>query len=141
MTIKFHFRPEENVVICVHKGDRTDDEFLAAYKSMFENDLFNISMNRLVDMRQAGTGEKRSSTALQQLAKYVSTQFSETGARPKVACIAPKDSVFGIARMYEAYSQIENVPWDLVVFRAVDAALSWLGLPDDFLDSLDDDTQ
>ena len=72
---------------------------------------------------------------------YARIQFSETSAHPKVAIVAPNDLVFGLARMYEVFSELEKVPWDLVVFRAVDAALAWLGLSDDFLDSLDDDTQ
>lgn len=138
MTITFHFRPEENLVICVHKGDRPDDEFLAACKGMYEHDLYNISMNRLIDFRQALSGS-RSASALEQMAAFVNTQFAKTDAHPKVAVIAPVDVSFGISRMYEVFT--DTVPWDLVVFRAIDAALAWLGLPEDFMDDLDNDTQ
>ena len=41
--------------------------------------------------------------------------------------------------MYQVYA--DEVPWDFVVFRAVDAALAWLGLPEDLMDDLDNDTQ
>lgn len=138
MTITFHFRPEENLVICVHKGDRPDDEFLAACKGMYEHDLYNISMNRLIDFRQALSGS-RSASALEQMAAFVNTQFAKTDAHPKVAVIAPEDVSFGISRMYEVFT--DTVPWDLVVFRTIDAALAWLGLPEDFMDDLDNDTQ
>ncbi len=135
MSIVFHFQPEVNLVICVHKGDRSDDEFLAASKSMYENDLFN----RLVDMRQAKGSASRSSNALRQLSEFVEMQFAETNAHPKIAIIAPEDSSFGISRMYEVFT--DSAPWDLVVFRSVDPALSWLGLPEDFMDNFDKETQ
>ena len=71
MPITFHFRPEENLVICMHKGDRSDDEFIAASKGMYENDLFSTSMNRLIDLRQATGSVSRSSFALRQLAMLI----------------------------------------------------------------------
>lgn len=139
MSIIFHFRPEENLVICVHKGDRSDDEFLAACKGMYENDLYSISMNRLIDMRQATGSGSRSASALKQLATFVNSQFATTDAHPKIAIIAPADLTFGICRMYDILT--DTIPWNLVIFRAVDAALAWLGLPEDFLDNSDNDTQ
>ncbi len=138
MPITFHFRPELNLVISVHKGDRTDDELLAAYKGMYESDLYNISMNRLADFRQA-LSSSRSSSALKQLAALANKKFAGTNAHPKVAVIAPNDLSFGISRMYAAYA--DTVPWDLMVFRSVDAALAWLGLPDDFMDKFENETQ
>ena len=139
MPITFHFRPEVNLVISVHKGYRTDDEFLAAWKSMYENDSFNISMNHLGDLRQAKGSGSRSSAFLRELATFVNKQYAETNAHPKMAIIAPEDPTFGIARMYEVFT--DHIPRDLVIFRAVDAALAWLGLPEDFMDNLNNDTQ
>ena len=138
MSITFHFRPEENVVICVHKGETQDDEFLAASKGMYENDLYNNSMNRLIDFRQAISGS-RGTSALRQMASFANTQFAKTDAHPKIALIAPEDVSFGISRMYNAFT--DTIPWDLVIFRSADAALDWLGLPEDFMDDLDNDTQ
>lgn len=139
MPISFHFRPEVNLVICVHKGYRPDDEFLAACKSMYENDLFNISMNRLIDLRQVKGSESRSLIVLRQLSEFVNTQYTKTEAYPKIAVIAPKDISFGISRMYEVFT--DAAPWNLVVFRDVDAAFAWLRLPEDFKDNFDNDTQ
>ena len=139
MSIKFHFRPEENLVICVHKGVTPDDEFLATMKGMCEDDLFSISMNRLIDVRQATTHGSRSASALRQLGGFMSSRYPTTDTQPKIAVIAPTDINFGLSRMYQAYA--DEVPWDFVVFRAVDAALAYLGLPEDFMDDLDNDTQ
>lgn len=137
MPISFHFRPELNLTICVHTGYRSDDEFLAAYKSMYENDLFNVFMNRLVDMRQAKGSKSRSSTTLQQLSRFVEKQFAETNAHPKIAIVAPEDISFGLSRMYDFYT--DPVPWDLEIFRSIDSALAWLGLPEDFMYNFDNE--
>jgi hypothetical protein len=39
-----------------------------------------------------------------------------------------------MARVYEAFSDL--VPVDFNVFRAADAALAWLGMPENFMDDL-----
>lgn len=43
--------------------------------------------------------------------------------------VAPRDVSFGLARMYEMSST--DIPRDFVVFRDLDAAAAWLGIPDD----------
>ena len=139
MPITFHFRPEENLVVCIHKGSRSD--ILESYKSMYENDSFDISMNRLVDVRQVGSSDISKPDSLEQLASFTKSQFAgvKLDVRPKIAIIAPSDIGFGMSRMYEIYSDV--IPWDLVVFRSVESALAWLGLPEDFMDSFDNETQ
>jgi hypothetical protein len=59
--------------------------------------------------------------------------------RPRVAVVAPKDLSFGLARMYDAFA--DSIPWNFVVFRAMDAALAWLGLPEDLMDSPNQDAE
>ena len=75
MPITFHFRPEENLVVCIHKGSRSD--ILESYKSMYENDSFDISMNRLVDVRQVGSSDISKPDSLEQLASFTKSQFAE----------------------------------------------------------------
>ena len=140
MPITFHFRPDANLVVCVHEGTRPDDQFLACCKTMYKHELYDLSMNRLVDMREAESAS-RSTDCLRKLASFLCEQFKETQAHPKIAIVAPKDLSFGIARMYEIFTEDEDRPWDLVIFRAVDAALAWLDLPDDFLDDIEKDAQ
>lgn len=55
--------------------------------------------------------------------------------RPKIAVIAPKDLSFGMARMFEAFS--DTVPFNFGVFREIDAALAWLGVPENLLEDLE----
>jgi len=128
MTIESHFRPEHNMAIFVHTGRVPDDEFLAFYKSFFESDTFKPSMNLLVDLRETNSSSRRPE-ALLHFAEFVEAKLADITASTKVAVVAPKDLSFGLARMYEVLS--DSVHWNFVVFRAMDAALAWLGLPED----------
>jgi len=138
MSITFHFRPEVKLVISVHTGTTPDDEFIASYKSLYENDLFDISMNRLMDLRQADIPQI-SAEALRQFAELVREQFQENGTNPKVAVVATKDLFFDLARMYEIFTGV--VPLDIAIFHSAEEALVWFGLPEDFMDDLDKEAQ
>ncbi|UCG50668.1 MAG: STAS/SEC14 domain-containing protein, partial [Candidatus Latescibacterota bacterium] len=122
----------------VHVGAVTDDEFLSFYKALYEDTRIDKSFNLLVDLRQAQS-YVRSAAALNEFAGFIRRQFEGTTGRPKVAVVAPDDVSFGLARMYEVFS--DDVPWEFVVFRAADAALAWLGLSENLLNDLDQDAQ
>jgi len=128
MPIAIETRPAENLIVLVHTGLVPDDEFLAFYRRLYESDDFDPAMNQLVDLREADSGP-RSPEALRQFASFVRTRLNDLPSRPKVAVVAPKALSFGLARMYEAHA--DAVPWDFTVFRSLDAALAWLGVPED----------
>jgi hypothetical protein len=130
MTIEFDARPENNLLILVHAGTTTDEEFQAFYRSLFESGSIDPSMNLLVDLREADSSP-RSPEVLNQFAEFVEQTFSKSSTIPKVAVVAPKDLSFGLARMYQVFAN--SVPWNFVVFRAMDAALAWLRVPEDLM--------
>jgi hypothetical protein len=138
MPITFYFKLEARLIICVHTGKVPDDEFLISYKSMYESDLFTTTMNKLVDLSQTDSSP-RSREVLNQFANFVKLKFADTSTYPKIAVVAPKDLSFGLARMYGVFA--DSIPWDFVVFRATDAALAWLGAPEDLMDDLNKDAQ
>jgi hypothetical protein len=138
MPITYQLKPDLRLVILVHAGVVTDDEFLSFYKALFQDNRFDESFKLLVDLRQAESSV-RSGATLHEFADFIRRQYLSTTATPKVAVVAPEDISFGLARMYEAFS--EEVPWEFEVFRAIDAALAWLGLPDSLLNNLDQDIQ
>lgn len=131
MPIEQNLLLDHNLVILSHVGSIPDEEFLEFYKKFFKTGNIGMSMNLLVDLREADS-TPRSREALQQFAEFINLTLSGSSKKMKVAVIAPNDLSFGLARMYEAYADI--VPWDFVVFRFLDAALAWLGLPENLLD-------
>jgi len=112
----------------VHTGRVPDDEFLAFYNSFFESNTFKPPMNLLVDLRETNSSS-RSPEALLHFAESVEVKLADISANTRVAVVAPKDLSFGLARMYEILAG--SVQWNFVVFRAMDAAFAWLGLPED----------
>ena len=44
----------------------------------------------------------------------------------KTAFVAQKDILFGLSRMFEAYSSIVNSPYPIMVFRSIEEAYKWI---------------
>jgi hypothetical protein len=130
MPIEFRAIPEHKLIIMTHEGPVSDEEFLESYRSYYESDRFDPTASMLVDLRRADSALRTPET-LEHFAQFVGTKLAGAPARPKVAVVAPADVSFGLARMYEAFAS--SIEWDFVVFRALDAALAWLGVPDSVL--------
>lgn len=130
MPITLHTHPEHEVIILVHSGHIPDEEFLAFYQKFFTGGSFDPSLNLLVDLRAADSSP-RTSGILRRIAMMATKHLQVPATRPRVAVVAPEDLSFGLARMYEGFSG--SIPWDFTVFRAMEAALAWLGLPQNIL--------
>lgn len=44
----------------------------------------------------------------------------------KTALVAPEDLAYGLSRMYQALTHLENLPFETQVFRDKDEAMNWL---------------
>ena len=126
MPILYNYSPDDNLVIFQHVGDVPDDEFLSSYEEFFKNPCLSENIDILVDLEKTSSSQ-RSSGALRLLAKFLHAKFVDSAVRRKVAVVAPKHLSFGLARMYEAFSDL--VPWEFIVFRDREAAQAWLAVP------------
>ena len=131
MPITLNTRPEHNLIIFTHTGEISDDDFLEFYQRHFKDETFNPSTKLLVDLREADSRPRNPDT-LRRFAAFVMEHMDNPSTPPRVAVVAPKSLTYGLARMYQSYA--EPVPWDFVVFRAIDAALAWLDVPEDTID-------
>lgn len=131
MSIVYRIIKEHRLIVSVHVGTVPDDEFLRSYKQLFEDAAFDENYNLLVDLRRTTSGE-RSTAALRSLSADVEQQYRSAEPAPKTAVIAPTDISFGLGRMYQSF--VDTVPGEVVIFRAADAALAWLGVPPGVLD-------
>ena len=130
MPIILEDRPEYNLFIFTHKGEVPDDEFLEFYSQFFHGNTFDPARKLLIDLREADSKPRNPGT-LHQFAIFIREHLKDSPTRPKVAVVAPKDLSYGLARMYQSYA--DSVPWDYVVFRAIDAALAWLDVSEDLI--------
>ncbi len=131
MPIKHSINKEHQLIVSVHVGTIPDEEFLRSYDNLFEDAAFNEHYNLLIDLRRATSGE-RSTAALRSLSSAVGHRYRKAETAPKTAIIAPTDISYGLGRMYQSF--VDTVPGEVVIFRAADAALAWLGVPSTVLD-------
>jgi len=130
MPIVSQIRSDLHLIISIHIGMVPDEEFLQFYNELYSGGQTDLSYDRLVDLRRTDSSV-RSSDALRALAHILEQQYAGTNLNPKTAVIAPQALSFGLGRMYESFAS--SVPGEFVIFRAVDAALAWLGAPSDVL--------
>ena len=72
-----------------------------------------------------GTAKSVSSESLDQIVKRCEDIQNriESG---KGAIVAPKDIGFGLSRMFQAFSEYGNFPFQVGVFRDIETAKEWL---------------
>jgi len=83
---------------------------------------FNPEFNQIVDLREV-TGFDMTSAQASSLARRM--VFSSTSKR---AFVASRPAVFGVARMWEILSELEDNPSEIRVFYDLPSALEWLKL-------------
>jgi hypothetical protein len=102
----------------------TVDDLRAYLVAVPKEPAFRPGMPSLVDCRKVKA--LLSPDELRLIAADVA-QMSPAPAPGRCAVLAATDVVFGLVRMYEAYS--EGSPVEVRVFRAVDEAMAWLTGP------------
>jgi hypothetical protein len=117
--------PATRLIVFVHDGVVSDEELLSSYKAVYDDPDIDVSFNQLVDLRRADS-TPRSAAALRGLVDVLRPRLERLACRPRIGIVAPASLSYGLARMFEAFSQ--SVPMEIEVFRAVDAALEWLGV-------------
>jgi len=100
--------------------------------------MFDTSMNRLMDLRQADI-TKIGKDVIRQFAELVQDQFKENGSNPKVAVVATRESIFDLLRIFTVFMNVVLV--DITVFHSVEETLAWFGLPENFVEDLNKDTR
>jgi hypothetical protein len=110
----------------------TDREFIDVYGSMVRDPHYDPTFDHLADF----TGVERlelTADGLQRIAdimvQRVDLPLASTDARPRVAAVAGADTTFGVLRIYEAFRALQDSPVRYQVFRTMDEARVWLGLP------------
>lgn len=119
--IKVKIVQEEDLTIFTVEGDLSSDEILK-----YSIKYYDTKPTKLVlwDVSR-GSVSKISRADFQRIASIMKGHTAKR-ANGKTALIGKFDVDFGIARMYEAYADIEEIQIIYKVFRNVDDALKWL---------------
>lgn len=121
MPADFRIERDNRLVITRAWGVLTDAETRAHYNAIARDPRFDRDFSLLCDLRDV-THIEASRHTLRDLARF--STFAEGTRR---AFVVSQDEHFGLARMLQAYCELEGA--EVSVFRSITAAHHWLGLP------------
>ena len=125
MPISYRIDPERGLVVTTASGILTDDDIIELKRQLAADPDFKAGMRELSDVRavtdlQVSTNGVRRMVAMDE-------RPASTANRHKLAIVAGTDATFGMARMYQMFTE-SNQP-HVAVFRDYDKARQWLGEP------------
>lgn len=120
MAVTYTIDPARRLVISVASGLVSAEDFLEQGKRLAEDPLFEPSFDQILDLR-AATQIELPTPALKGMAS-----LRLFGAGSRRAVVAPRDLVYGLARMYESLRA--DAPESMKTFRTLEEARRWLGL-------------
>lgn len=121
MSASYRIDSSQRMIFSSATGVLTDDDLLTHQDRVTNDPGFDPTFSQLWDFRHVSDVEVTNAT-LQELAGARSFR-----AGAKRAVVAPKDVLYGMARMFQMLHG--EAPEDLRVFRSIDEARNWLRLP------------
>lgn len=122
MPISYQIDEEHNLVLTTGSGVITDEDILQHKNRLLSDPNFKPGMRELSDLR----GIERLDVTPDGVMKMV--QHDETHAPEvtahRLAIVASKDVVYGMARMYQSLT--EQIVVNVRIFRDFEAARAWL---------------
>ena len=102
-------------------GELTFEEQMKALRAFYSG---SPTANVLWDFRLM-EGNRSSSTELVRLFSYIKSN-QEKRSNGETALVAATDLDFGLSRVSETLSHINELPWDIQAFRSMNDALQWI---------------
>ena len=123
MPLSYRIDKTFNLVVTTGTEVVTFEEFMDYRRAMLADPNFVPGMKRLVDLRSV----QRVDVSCDKVRTMVSTDRSLENllGKARVAFVASKDEIFGLARMYQLQSGDSG---DVSVFHEIEDACQWLGL-------------
>jgi hypothetical protein len=120
--IRFQVDPEARIRIAFFEGVVDDQEVLGSYGALVSQPDYDPTLDDMVDMGGVERLEVSSETVRRLVDMFTPLDTDQVVTR--LAIVAPKDHVFGMARMYEILRS--DAPEQIRVFRDRDQAERWL---------------
>jgi hypothetical protein len=121
MAITYRVDSDAPVVLTTATGTLTDGDILAHKKALLEDASVHPGMAKLSDVR----GVNELAVTPDGIRMFTSFDQSNDEGAGRLAIVASEDFTFGTARMYQMRGEDGKVG----VFRSVEEARAWLGLP------------
>jgi len=122
-SIKSLHNREKNLTFHKVNGLLMAGEFISASKSFYTE---NITLNVLWDLTEVDLS-KISTNEIMQIVREIRI-YADARAGGKTALVFSTGLGFGLGRMIEAFSEIEDMPIDIRSFKSLEKAEEWLGI-------------
>ncbi len=122
-TISAKYDRAKDLTIVTAKGVITADDLLDWGNNYYEGQITSLI---LWDVTNADLSSLQADQ-LREIAENMS-RISEVRKGGKTAFVYDKPLEYGIGRMFQAYSEIEDMPFEVQSFQSFDEAKAWLGV-------------
>jgi hypothetical protein len=123
MDFEISFPKEKGYLIIKTSGDTTPADVEASLKQAFNSPDWSTGTHILYDNRLENLDNLSSDDV--QIISQKFTQFNDKLKHSKIALVMPEDSAFGLARMWESFTENKAL-FKTNVFRSIDDAFMWI---------------
>jgi len=123
MPIKTAIDTDRSIIIHTITGKFTVEDAIGAYELSFTLPGFDERMGVIWDHRLTVAGDNTVGS-LQELKQRIETSRFKRSQPYRVALVAEKDAIYGMARAFQAISG--SLPTETLVTRSMDEALVWV---------------
>jgi hypothetical protein len=125
MPMTFETDRSKDLTVFTITGSVTYEEFRRTLVSYAEAGTTNLE---IYDLRESATGSF-TSDQIRQLVEDAKGSVHSRSKGSKTALVVGKDIHYGTSRVYQAFAEMESLTWGVEVFRSLDEAYEWLGIP------------
>ncbi len=122
-TISAKYETENDLTIVTAEGTISAEDLLDWGSNYYEGQITSLI---LWDVTKADLSNLQGDK-LREIAESMS-RIAEARRGGKTAFVYDKPLEFGIGRMFQAYSEMEDMPFQVQSFRSFHAARKWLGV-------------
>jgi len=123
MDFEIIFVKEKDYFIIKTSGDTTPDDVEASLKQVLNDPDWSTGTHILYDNRLENFSNLSDGDMQRISLKF--TQFNNKLKRSKIAMVMPGDIAFGLARMWETYTE-NSASFKTNIFRKIDDAFKWI---------------
>jgi hypothetical protein len=123
MTILKNIILPDGPVKLTASGTISSADIIKTLHGLLQDSQFKSGMDILWDFRQVKT-ENMKADQIREIVSFIKNNQEKRGAHYRVALVVSRDIDFGLARMYEAYTQ--ELPFQLQIFKTLSSAEDWL---------------
>lgn len=124
MSVSYTYDEKENLIYTKFTDVITDEDLEKQAKAVAADPRIKPGLRELVDLRAVDSVE--ASTETLGFIIFTDKEHRDKFEGMRIAIVAPRDLLFGLSKIFEVLSDVENAPSKINVFRTMREAEEWL---------------